>query len=98
VNRQTKRLLQRQGQIEADGTPALRQPVQPRPRPVGQPRTTPAEFLQGVRTELRRVAWPGRSEVVNYSTVVLVTLAVLISLIFLLNYGFSKAVLFLFKA
>ena len=61
-------------------------------------RTTPVEFLREVRNELRRVAWPSRSEVVNYSTVVLVTLVILVSMIFVLNYLFSKAVLFLFNA
>jgi preprotein translocase subunit SecE len=96
VNRQTKRMMQRQGQIEADGTAALRRPPQPRPRPTTQ-RTSPAQFLREVRAELRKVAWPSRSEVVNYSTVVLFTLVILTALIFLFNYAFAHAVLWLFK-
>ena len=32
-------------------------------------------YLGGVRTELKRVVWPTRSEVVNSSMVVIVTLA-----------------------
>jgi preprotein translocase subunit SecE len=43
------------------------------------------------------VLWPNRSEVVNYSTVVLTTLLFLAALIFFLNYAFAKGVFFLFK-
>jgi preprotein translocase subunit SecE len=50
-----------------------------------------------VRVELRKVAWPTRAETVNYSTVVLLSLVVLIALIFILDYAFGKASLFLFK-
>lgn len=56
-----------------------------------------AAFVRDVQGELRRVAWPSRAEVTNYSTIVLVTLAVLIAVIFLFDYGFAKAVLFLFE-
>ena len=55
------------------------------------------QFFRDVRTELRRVAWPTRAEVINYSTIVLVTLTVLIALIFVLDFAFAKSVLFLFE-
>ncbi|MGH9066849.1 MAG: preprotein translocase subunit SecE [Acidimicrobiales bacterium] len=64
-------------------------------RPSGKG-TTPAQFLREVRGEMRKVAWPNRAEVVNYSTVVLVTLVLIIALIFGLNYAFAKGVTFLF--
>ena len=35
-------------------------------------RTSPGEFLGEVRSELRKVAWPGRKEVLNYTVVVLI--------------------------
>lgn len=35
-------------------------------------RTSPAEFLGEVRSELRKVAWPSRKEVVSYTIVVLI--------------------------
>jgi preprotein translocase subunit SecE len=101
VNRQTKRMMQRQGQtqsqVAADPAVPVSQPTPSRQRDTPR-RTTPAEFLREVRNELRRVAWPSRPEVINYSTVVLVTLVILVSMIFVLNYLFSKAVLFLFNA
>ena len=97
MNRQMKRLMQRQGQVGPDGSPATRRPPQPRAA-TKQPaqRTSPLTFLKEVRGELRKVAWPSRSEVINYSTVVLIALIFLITLIFVLDYGFAKSVLFLF--
>ena len=101
MNRQTKRMLQRQGQsqgpVAADPAVPVSEPTPSRQRDTPR-RTTPVEFLREVRNELRKVAWPSRPEVINYSTVVLVTLVVLVSMIFVLNYLFSKAVLFLFHA
>jgi preprotein translocase subunit SecE len=40
-------------------------------------RTSPAQFLREVRSELRKVAWPDRREVTSYTVVVLVTTLVL---------------------
>lgn len=98
MNRQTKRLMQRQGQLGEDGAPGAKRPQPSRPsaKPASK-RTSPATFLREVRGELRKVAWPTRTEVRNYSTVVLITLIVVVSLIFVLDYVFAKSVLFLFK-
>ena len=98
MNRQTKRMMQRQGQVGADGAPAPQQRQKPRPqqRPVKE-RTSPAEFFRQVRAELRKVAWPSRDEVVNYSVLVFVVLVILIALIFALDYVLAKFVFFLLK-
>ena len=101
MNRQMKRMMQRQGQLGPDGEAGVdtrRRPAAPPVRrpPAKRERTSPAEFLREVRGELRRVAWPTRAEVLNYSTIVLITLVVLITLIFALDFSFAKAVLFLF--
>jgi preprotein translocase subunit SecE len=97
-----KRMMQRQGQIEADGSPATRRTPPPRSRPAPTPETSffgrIAEFFREVRSELRQVAWPTRKEVANSATIVFITLVLLVSLIFLLNYAFSHAVIFLFKS
>jgi preprotein translocase subunit SecE len=99
MNRQMKRMMQRQGQVGADGTPeSARRAPQPRRAPApSKERTSPVQFLREVRGELRKVAWPTRPEVINYSTIVLVTLVLLISLIFVLDLAFAKSILFLFK-
>ncbi len=98
MNRQMKRLMQRQGQVGADGAPVAQQRQRPRPqpRPVKE-RTSPAEFFRQVRAELRKVAWPSRAEVINYSVLVFIVLVILIGLIFALDYVFGKFVFFLLK-
>ena len=109
MNRQTKRMLQRQGQLGPDGTPLtaerpVRQPPTRGPggRPLGGAPPRPplssrvVTGVKDVRGELRKVAWGTRDEVVNYTTVVLVTLVILVGFVFLLNLGFSRAIKALF--
>jgi preprotein translocase subunit SecE len=54
------------------------------------------EYFREVRNELVKVAWPPRSEVINYSTVVLVTLVVIVLVIFGLNWMFGHLVIWLY--
>ena len=90
-------MMQRQGQDpRARLAPEPDAPRRPRRPPKREP-FRPGQFLREVRSELRQVAWPTRSEVVNSTTVTLVTLLSLMVLIFLLNYAFAKGVLWLFK-
>ena len=56
-----------------------------------------AEYGREIRAEMRQVAWPNRSEVVNSSTIVLMVLVLLVAAIFGLNWVFSHAVNFLLK-
>jgi preprotein translocase subunit SecE len=97
MNRQQKRMLQKQGEVDADGAPVRSR----RPAPSGAPvqeRTSPIQFLREVRGELRKVAWPTRDDVVKYSIVVLVTVILLTALIFGLDFVFGEGVLKLLKA
>ncbi len=98
MNRETKRMMQRQGQVEADGSPAPRRqpPAAATKRPATK-RTSPAQFIREIRDELRQVAWPSRTEMVNYTAVVLTTLVLMVSLVFALNYVFGRAVFFMFQ-
>ena len=95
MNRQQKRMLKKQGEVDADGAP-VRTRRQPQSAPPQQ-RTGPGQFLREVRGELRKVAWPSRSETVNYSIVVLVTIVVLGAIIYGLDWVFSTFVLELFE-
>jgi preprotein translocase subunit SecE len=108
VNRETKRMMQRQGQMEADGSPSTRRAPAgagqgrgaartPGKGPSGRKRTTPVQFTREIRDEMRQVAWPSRSELFNYTSVVLTTLIIMISLIFALNLGFGKLITLLFQ-
>jgi preprotein translocase subunit SecE len=65
--------------------------------PVVRHRIAPRQFLHEVNVELRKVAWPTRAETINYSTVVFVTLAILMALIFGLDLVFTKLAGFLFN-
>ena len=99
MNRQQKRMLQRQGQLGADGEPAARKrtAAPPAARTLKEPRTGPTQFVREVRGELRKVAWPTRPEVVNYSIIVLITVIVLTAYVAALDYGFGDLLLKLFK-
>jgi preprotein translocase subunit SecE len=92
VNRQTKRLMKRQG----GEAPAPAERRRPAPAPPHRERTTAKQFVREVRGELKKVAWPTRPEVVNSTIIVLVAVIVLTTLIFGMDYAFAKGVLFLF--
>ncbi len=105
MNRETKRMMQRQGQMEADGSPSSRRAPAgaaartPRQQKGGAPvrrRSTPVQFMREVRDEMRQVAWPSRAELINYTSVVLTTLVLMIGLIFVLNLAFGKLITLLF--
>jgi preprotein translocase subunit SecE len=99
MNRETKRMLQRQGQLDASGEPVRQRRTAPAPRPTApKEKTSLGQFVREVRAELRKVAWPTRSEVVNYSIIVLVAVVVLTALIAGLDFLFSNFVLDLFEA
>ena len=96
MNRQQKRMMQKQGDVDADGEPVRGRRQQPSSAPP-QERTSPVQFLREVRNELRKVAWPSRPETVNYSIVVLVTIVVVGALIYGLDWLFSTFILELFE-
>jgi preprotein translocase subunit SecE len=95
VNRQTKRLMQRQGTDKPQAPE--RRPT--RPAPGTQPsreRIGPRQYFGEVRSELKKVAWPTRREVINSSIVVLIAVVFMTALIFAMDYASSQFVLFLF--
>ena len=98
MNRQQKRMMQKAGQLGADGEPQAQRRKQPNPAvQVREERPGPVQFLSEVRSELRKVAWPTRPEVVNFSVVVLVFIIVLTALIAALDYFLGDLVLRLFQ-
>jgi len=62
-----------------------------------QERTSPVQFGREVRSELRKVSWPNRTEVINYSLVVLFTVIALTVFIGAIDWVFSTLVLELFE-
>ena len=93
MNRQYKRAMKKQEQQRKPPT---------RPSPKAQAaagkreRTKPRQFVKEVIAELRKVAWPTRQEVVAYSIVVVVSVCVITTIIFGMDYVFTKAILALF--
>ena len=103
MNRQTKRLMQRQGQVTEDGSPAVQRRQPPRPQNVPRPGVDrggllrrAATFIREVRGELRKVAWPTREEIIRYSIIVLVTVVLLTAFVNLVDYVSTEAILYLF--
>ena len=95
MNRQTKRMMAKQGTDK----PAARAPGEKRRPPSAAPKREkvgPKEYLGEVKGELRKVAWPTKKEVVNSTIIVLIAVVVMGALIFGFDYASSKFVLFLF--
>ena len=98
MNREMKRMLQKQGQLDEEGAPKAQRRQQTAPsQKEREKRTKPTEFVREVRAELRKVAWPTRPEVVNYSIIVFVAVVLLTALIGVLDYGFGEFVVRLFN-
>jgi preprotein translocase subunit SecE len=92
MNRQTKRMMARQG-TDKPKAPASRAGAAP---PHKEKRITPGAYLGEVRGEMRKVAWPTKKEVINSTIIVLIAVVVMTTLIFAFDYASSKFVLFLF--
>lgn len=98
MNRQQKRMLQRQGQVGPDGEPLARKQRGAPQQRRQQERTKPLQFLREVRAELRKVAWPSRQEVISYSIIVLVTVVLVGALVAGLDFVFGEGMLELLDA
>ena len=94
MNREQKRMLQRQGEVAADGEPIRQRRQQQNRQP--EERTGAVQFGREVRAELRKVAWPSRSETGNYTAVVIVTIIAITAIVAGLDWVFSQSVLELF--
>jgi preprotein translocase subunit SecE len=90
MNRQAKRMMARQGTDK---------PRAPERRPAGAPqreRTGPRQYYREVMGELKKVAWPTKSEVINSSIVVVIGVVVMGALIFGFDYFSLRLVDFIF--
>ena len=98
MNRETKRMMKRQGDGAEGSTSSRRDSAQASAqRRQREQRPTVRQYFREVRDEMRQVAWPTRPEVINYTSIVGTVLLMMIALIFGLNYTFSKAILWLFS-
>ena len=63
-----------------------------RPGPVARVVT----YVRQVVAELRKVIWPTRKELVTYTSVVLVFVVIMVSIVAVFDFAFTKAVLAVF--
>ncbi len=104
MNRETKRMLQRQGSLNAEGDPVApaKKPGAKAPKPASsEPRLPPHKwlrrYLREVMSEMRKVNFPTKQEVRTYSIIVFTMLLIVTSVIGLLDFGLSHAILKVFN-
>ena len=56
----------------------------------------PARFVRESISELRKVLWPSRNELVTYSIVVIIFVVIMVAIVAGLDIGFAKLVLQVF--
>jgi preprotein translocase subunit SecE len=95
LSREQRRHLRRMGAINEAGAPVRTPRTPPAPKPKEE-RTTPRQFLREVKGELRKVAWPTKEEVRNYSIIVLIAVVLFTTFVALLDYAFGLGVLWLY--
>lgn len=66
------------------------------PRSSGGRGGRPTRFVRESISELRKVLWPSRNELVTYSIVVIVFVVIMISIVSGLDIGFARLILLLF--
>ncbi|MGZ5297721.1 MAG: preprotein translocase subunit SecE [Actinomycetota bacterium] len=99
MNRQMKRMQERQERRAKGSVAERREAATTSARRSAAPtegkkkkRAGVRQFLKEVRQELRKVDWPSRRELISYTVVVLVTVIVMTSLVFGLDFVFSKLI------
>ncbi|MGQ0468034.1 MAG: preprotein translocase subunit SecE [Sporichthyaceae bacterium] len=68
----------------------------PAKKPAGNRVARIGLYYRQVVAELRKVIWPTRNELINYTWVVLIFVAIMIAFVSTADYLFSKAVLEIF--
>ncbi|MDY6997632.1 MAG: preprotein translocase subunit SecE [Actinomycetota bacterium] len=76
--------------------PAKKTAKKPSDGPSRNPIAYVVNFLKEVVGELRKVIWPNRKQMVNYTTVVLIFLAFMVAMIGLADLGLGKLVMLVF--
>ena len=55
-----------------------------------------SRFFREIISELRKVIWPTRNELLTYTAVVIVFVTIITAIVALLDLGFARGILFLF--
>ncbi len=89
-------MAQRQGLVDSSGNAVRERREVRKPTPKDE-RTSPRDFVGEVRSELSKVNWPTREEVIKYSIAVLIFVLVLTTFVAILDFGFLESMLWLFR-
>jgi preprotein translocase subunit SecE len=96
MNRQMKRAQEKAERLQkASGVDRRAAPPATTRRAAQQEKRKRAgvrQFLREVRLELKKVDWPTRKELITYTIVVLVTITVLTSFVFAIDWVFAKLI------
>ena len=96
MNRQMKRAQEKAERLQKGSGVDRRAAPQTATRRAAQQekrkRTGARQFLREVRLELKKVDWPTRKELITYTIVVLVTITVLTSFVFGIDWVFAKLI------
>jgi preprotein translocase subunit SecE len=96
MNRQMKRAQEKAERLQKGSGVDRRAAPQTTTRRAAQQekrkRTGARQFLREVRLELKKVDWPTRKELITYTIVVLVTITVLTSFVFGIDWVFAKLI------
>jgi preprotein translocase subunit SecE len=68
----------------------------PSARPTRGRGGAPTRFVRESVSEMRKVLWPSRTELVTYAIVVIVFVVIMVAIVAGLDFGFTKLVLGLF--
>ena len=68
----------------------------PSARPARGRGGAPTRFVRESVSEMRKVLWPSRTELVTYAIVVIVFVVILVAIVAGLDFGFTKLVLGVF--
>ena len=68
----------------------------PSARPARGRGGAPTRFVREAVSEMRKVLWPSRSELVTYAAVTIVFVVIMVAIVAGLDFGFAKLVLTLF--
>jgi preprotein translocase subunit SecE len=64
--------------------------------PAKPERTSPVVFVREVRSELRKVIWPTRKELITYTTVSVIFILVMVAIVSGIDTGLAKLVFAIF--
>lgn len=94
VSRKVRREMDRSQSKKAAAPVARKKPQAGAPT---KKRTSPAQFLKEVRAELKKIAWPTRTDLIQSTVMVLVILTSITAVIYVLDIVFAQATTLLTK-